>query len=176
MILCPYCGAKNIEGVDLCEACEHSLSDSHLPRPVSELERSIYKDRIRLLWPRMPVSVAPTTPVAEVLKILVINTIGCVMITADEKIVGIFTERDALLKLNMQAGELGARPISEFMTPNPQILSVDDKIAFAVQRMDLGGYRHVPLVDKHGQLVGIISVRDILQYFMQKVATLTNQS
>lgn len=176
MLLCPYCGAKNIEGVDLCGECEHSLCDSHLPKPASELERSIYKDRIRLLWPRKPVAVAPSTPVAEVLKILVVNTIGCVMITEGEKVVGIFTERDALLKLNTQAGELGGRPIAEFMTPHPQMLSVDDKIAFAVQRMDLGGYRHVPLVDGEGQLVGVISVRDILQYFMQKVASLTQRS
>jgi CBS domain-containing protein len=125
-----------------------------------------------MLWPRKPVVVAPNTPVGEVLKILVNNTIGCVMVVEGEKILGIFTERDALLKLNTQAGELAGRPISEFMTANPQILSVDDKIVFAVQRMDLGGFRHVPLVDEKGQLVGVVSVRDILQYFMQKVAML----
>ena len=42
------------------------------------------------------------------------------------------------------------------------------------RRMDLGGYRHVPLVDEKGALVGIISVRDILQYFMQKVSSLAS--
>lgn len=149
--------------------------DLGLPKPASGLERSLYKDRIRSLWPRAPVTVPPHTPVSEVLKILVNNTTGCAMVVEEGKIVGIFTERDALLKLNTQAAEMGARPISEFMTPNPQILSVDDKIAFAVQRMDLGGFRHVPLVDEHGQLTGVISVRDILQYVMQKISTLAGK-
>ncbi|HTN76413.1 MAG TPA: CBS domain-containing protein [Pirellulaceae bacterium] len=173
MILCPVCGASNMEGLDHCEQCENSLSDLHLPPPGSELERSLYTDRIRLLWPRKPVAVAPQTPVAEVLKILVTNTIGCVMIVEEHRIIGIFTERDALLKLNVQACEFGERPISDFMTANPQMLGVNDKIAFAVQRMDLGGYRHVPIVDEQQQLVGVISVRDILQYLMQKIATLS---
>jgi CBS domain-containing protein len=172
MILCPFCDAKNIEGVDVCDKCGQSLTDLNIPRPASEIERSLYKDRIRMLWPRKPVLVAPTTPVGEVLKILVNNIIGCVMVTEGDKVVGIFTERDAILKLNTQAGEFANRPISEFMTPNPQKLSMDDKIVFAVQRMDLGGYRHVPLVDNDGNLVGVVSVRDILQYFMQKITTL----
>lgn len=176
MSLCPFCGAKNIEGDDHCDSCGQSLMTLSAPTAASDLERSLYKDRIRMLWPRKPFAVAPTTPVAEVLKVLVSNTVGCVMVTEGDKVVGIFTERDALLKLNTQAGEFGARPISEFMTANPQMLSVDDKIVFAVQRMDLGGYRHVPLVDNQGALVGVISVRDILQYLMQKVATLNSQS
>lgn len=173
MTICPFCGHKNIEGVDVCDECGQSLTGlSTAVVSASELERSLYKDRLRMLWPRKPVCVPPSTPVAEVLKLLVNNSIGCIMIVDGEKIAGIFTERDALLKLNTEAAELGARPISDFMTPNPQMLSVNDKIVYAVQRMDLGGYRHVPLVDDNGQLVGVVSVRDILQYFMQKISTL----
>jgi CBS domain-containing protein len=170
MIDCPYCDAQNIEGADVCEQCGQSLTDLNIPKSASPLERSLYKDRLRMMWPRKPVAVPPTTPVGEVLKILVNNTIGCVTITDGDKVVGIFTERDALLKINTQAAEFSARPISEFMTANPQVLSVDDKIVYAVQRMDLGGFRHVPLVDEKGQLVGVVSVRDILQYLMQKIA------
>jgi predicted transcriptional regulator len=176
MPICPFCGAKYIEGVDECDECGQSLSDMSTPRSASGIERGLYKDRIRLLWPRKPVVVPPSTTVGEVLKLLVNNTIGCVMVVENEKVVGIFTERDALLKLNVEACNYGSRPISEFMTANPQTLSPDDKIVFAVQRMDLGGYRHVPLVDDTGALTGIISVRDILQYFMQKVSALSAPS
>lgn len=168
---CPSCGADFIAGADLCDECGQSLVHAAAPA-ASALERSLYRDRIRLLWPRKPVSVAPNTPVGEVLKLLVNNSIGCVMITENDKVVGIFTERDALLKLNVNAGQYGARPIAEFMTPNPQMLKVDDKLVFAVQRMDQGGYCHVPLVDEHGTLIGVLSVRDILQYFMQKISSL----
>ena len=55
------------------------------------------------------------------------------------------------------------------MTPNPQTLVADAKIAFAVHRMDLGGYRHLPIVDERGELVGIISARDILRHLTENM-------
>lgn len=170
MSLCPYCGVSNIEGVDACGECGQSLTDFTAPPSASPLERSLYKDRIRMLWPRKPLSVAPDAPVGEVLKLLVNNTIGCAVVVEDAKVVGIFTERDAILKIGARAPQLASAPVRDFMTPHPQTLSADDKIVFALQRMDLGGFRHVPLVDGAGTLVGIISVRDILQYFMQKIS------
>ena len=42
---------------------------------------------------------------------------------------------------------MSAAPISELMTPNPEALDLDDKIAFALHKMDVGHYRHVPLLD-----------------------------
>jgi CBS domain-containing protein len=75
------------------------------------------------------------------------------------------------LKLNTAAVELSGRPVSEFMTPKPQTLDTDARLAFAVQRMDMGAYRHLPIVDSHGELVGIISARDILRHLMESLAT-----
>ena len=77
---------------------------------------------------------------------------------------------DALRKINTQARDLAARPVREFMTPNPQTLVADAKIAFAVQRMDLGGFRHLPIVDQRGDLIGVISARDILRYLTERIA------
>ena len=92
------------------------------------------------------------------------------MVVENRKLVGIFTERDALLKLGTEAAALGDRPVSEFMTAHPQTLRLDAKIAFAVQRMDLGGFRHVPVVSKTNEPLGVISVRDILDYLTEKMA------
>ena len=164
MILCPYCSCENIEGVDVCEECGQPLSDTHLAPPGTAVERSMLRDRIGVLVPKRPITVAPTTAVGEVLKLMVKNRIGCVVVAEGDRPVGIFSERDALRKLNARAGELGAHPVSEFMTPNPQTLVADAKIAFAVQRMDLGGYRHLPVVGQQGELVGIISARDIIRH------------
>jgi len=55
------------------------------------------------------------------------------------------------------------------MTPDPQTLPCDAKVAFAVQRMDVGGYRHVPLVAPHGVVSEIVSVRDILKYLTDRM-------
>ena len=60
-------------------------------------------------------------------------------------------------------------PIAEIMTPSPVTLDARDSIAYALHAMDLGGYRHMPIVDEEGRPIGIISVRDILGFLMQQL-------
>jgi CBS domain-containing protein len=169
MIICPYCSAENIPGVDQCESCGQSLSDVHLEAPSSEIEQSLLNDHIRILNPKTPFAVTPDTAIGSVLKQMVEKGIGCVMVADGQIPVGIFSERDALLKLNTEAAELAEHPVSEFMTANPEMLEDSAKIAFAVQRMDLGGYRHVPIVSEDGTMKGVISVRDILRYLTERM-------
>jgi len=108
--------------------------------------------------------------VREVLRLLVDNKVGCVVVSEQGKIAGIFSERDALLKLGEKAAELGERPVSEFMTSNVESLPPSAKIAFAVHRMEQGGFRHVPVINEQGEPAGIFSVRDILNYLTRKLA------
>jgi CBS domain-containing protein len=164
MILCRHCRASNIDGAEDCENCGQPLADAHLPPPPTEAARSLLGDRVETLKPKSAIAVAPAMPVGKVLRLMVERKIGCVLVAEGAKPVGIFSERDALRKINVQAAEFAGRPVSEFMTPNPQTLMADAKIAFAVQRMDLGGFRHLPIVDQHGDLIGVISARDILRY------------
>jgi CBS domain-containing protein len=171
MIVCPYCGSQNIKGEDECAECRQPLDDHHLAPPKSEVEHSLLRDRISALVPKTPITVAPKTPVGDVLRMMVEHRIGCVVVAEGNRAVGIFSERDALRKININAPKLAARPVSEFMTPNPQTLVADAKIAFAVQRMDLGGYRHLPIVGERGELVGIISARDILRHLTDNMAS-----
>jgi CBS domain-containing protein len=103
-------------------------------------------------------------PVGDVLRLMVERKVGCVVVADGAKPLGIFSERDALRKISDRAAQLADKPVSEFMTSNPQTLMADAKIAFAVQRMDLGGFRHLPVVDRAGELIGVISARDILRY------------
>jgi len=79
------------------------------------------------------------------------------------RLVGILTERDLLLK--MENADLDA-PVSRLMTPDPETLELDDPIVWALNRMSVGGYRHVPLVDRDGRPVGILSVKDIVHYIV----------
>ena len=126
------------------------------------------RDRLNVLRPNRPVTeVAPDTTVGDVLKLLADQSIGCVLVTQDQQLVGIFSERDALIKLNTRASELVDRPVSEFMTTNPQSLDSVHKIAFAVHRMSIGGFRHVPITDDKHRPLSIISVRDVLRYLTE---------
>ena len=171
MVICAYCDHENINGVDVCENCQQPLVDEHLTTPATAVERSLLADRIGLLQSQTPITVAPEAPIAEVLRLLVANRIGCVFVVQDGKIVGLFSERDAVLRVGVEVSTLGDRPVSEFMTPRPQCLKPDAKIVFAVQRMDQGGFRHVPIVNEDGQPTGVISIRDILRYLTDKMAS-----
>ncbi len=171
MIDCPFCGAENIPGIDDCEECGQPLSHINTGTHANNVERALIKDRVAALTPKQPCTVGPDATVGEVLHEMATNRIGCVMIVDGGQPVGIFSERDALLKLNTEAASLGDRPIAEFMTANPETLQDNAKIAFAVQRMDLGGYRHLPIVSGDNQLQGIISVRAILNYLTDRMTT-----
>jgi CBS domain-containing protein len=175
MIVCPYCDAENIEGADECEACNESLSEMSVRVPASSVEADLLRDRIERLWPKSPSTVPPTMPVGQVLKKMVDQTIGCVMIVDGGKLIGIFSERDALMKLNTDAPRLIDRPISQFMTPDPVTLEANDKIAFALHKMNVGGYRHIPILFS-GKLVGVISIRDILRYLTERIAAAGRRS
>lgn len=172
MMLCPFCGHENIEGVDECEHCRCSLADVEMLVPASEIERDLLRDRVVSLTTRPPVTVPSTTPVREVLELFVRHSMGCVVIVDAGKLTGIFSERDALLKLGTAAARLGDHPVSEFMTTNPKTLHADAKIAFAVRHMDQGGFRHLPIVNDADEPVGVASVRDILRYVAARMGVI----
>jgi CBS domain-containing protein len=168
-VLCPYCEAENIEGADECEACGEALSDLSVRVPSNSIEADLLRDRIERLWPKTPAAVSPDTPVADVLAKMVDAKIGCVMVVDKGKLLGIFSERDALMKLNTDAPKFMQRPISQFMTPDPVTLETSDKIAYALHKMNVGGYRHIPILFE-GKLAGVISIRDILRYLTERIA------
>jgi CBS domain-containing protein len=73
------------------------------------------------------------------------------------------------MKINTDAAKVFNRPISQFMTAEPATLEAEDKIAYALHKMNLGGYRHIPILFQ-GKLVGVISIRDILRYLTERIA------
>ncbi|MCG8448145.1 MAG: CBS domain-containing protein [Pirellulales bacterium] len=168
MIDCPYCGSENLEGADTCDECQLSLTDLSLPRPATLVERGLWKDRIATLAPKKPFAVSPDTPIREVLDQMVNESFGCVMIVENDSLLGIFSEHDALMKLNTDIAHFAERPISSVMTPNPITLELHDRIAFALHKMHVGGYRHLPILEQ-GKLVGVISIRDILNYLTSRI-------
>lgn len=168
MVICPYCGADEIDGADLCQQCQQPLDDLTDPQPSTELERFLVRDKVYMLEPRSPVTVHAETPVADVLRTLADRRLGCVLVMEGDDLIGIFSERDALLRLNTDYATHSQRPIREFMTPSPETVETDASIVFALHKMDVGGYRHLP-VTADGRLVGLISIRDIFRYITDRL-------
>jgi len=109
------------------------------------LDQRMIREPIRSLAPRPPVCVAPTDTVIDAIRMMREHRIGCVLVIERERLLGIVTERD-------------------FMTPDPEVLSPDDPIVYALNKMSVGGFRHVPLVGEAGQPLGVVSVKDIVDY------------
>jgi len=170
-IICPDCGAENIQGVDVCAECEQSLSDMDLEAPTTStlVEKSLLTDQVSVLDSKPVISVGRDMPVGDALRLMIDRNQGCLVVVDEGRPVGIFSERDALMKLNEDMPVLADRPVSDFMTPDPQTIEAGAKIVFALHRMDVGGYRHIPIVDRSGRLVGMLSVRDILKYLAAKM-------
>lgn len=159
---CPLCGLENIAGADECAACGQSLEICP-PESRTPVEEGLQAMAVAALEPVPPVCLDPTTPVFEAIQLMAERNIGSVLITQAGALLGIFSERDALLKVAARLAELDQRPVREFMTPAPDTLTPEDPIVFALNRMVVGDYRHLPIC--HGKrTVGIISARDVLRY------------
>ena len=89
---------------------------------------------------------------------------GCVLVTREGKLSGIFTERDVLMKVVGTDIDLARTPIRPYMTRDPVRLPQDAIVAYALNKMCLEGFRHVPLTDAEGYPVGVVSMRDIIEY------------
>ncbi len=130
-------------------------------RALRTLDQRVLREPIRHLDPRPPLTLRPSATVRDAIEVMREYRVGYVLIVEEERLTGIVTERDLLLKL--EASALTA-PVRTLMTPEPEVLGMEDPIAYALNKMSVGGFRHVPLVDEAGRPVGIVSVRDIVDY------------
>jgi len=127
------------------------------------LDQRMICEPIRYLNPRDPLALPPTASVRDAVRMMREHRVGCVLVVEADRLVGIITERDLLLKLETAEPE---RPLRELMTPEPEALALDDPIVYALNKMSVGGFRHVPLVDSDRRPVGVVSVKDIVDYIV----------
>src|SRR6266850_793147 len=76
------------------------------------------------------------------------------------------TERDLLSKVALRPIDWSKERVGDYMTPEPETLRLDDHVAWALKLMHVGGYRHVPLTDAEGRPVGVVSIRDIVEFII----------
>ncbi len=105
-----------------------------------------------------------TVSVRQAIEVMQRERIGCVLVIDQERLVGVFSERDALMKVAAQNVDIDRVPVAELMTANPECLAADVELVYALNLMSVGGYRHVPLINDKGQPRGVVSMRDIVDY------------
>ncbi len=133
------------------------------PSVEPRLYEHLIREPIEESEPRRAVCVRPETSVADVIALMKQHRTGCVLVERDQRLAGIFTERDVLFRVLGTRQDPAALPVSAVMTPDPEALTMQDELAWVLNLMAVGGFRHVPIVDERHRPVGIISVNHIVE-------------
>lgn len=143
-----------IERGDNTQALLDRIQRAGLETPVSELMATT------------PVCVEADATVVAAVQAMNEHHTGCVVVQKEGKLVGIFTERDVLRKVIFRDKERTLKVYS-VMTRNPTTLPPTATVAYALNKMSVDGYRHIPIVDDAGRAIGVLSIKDIVQMLVE---------
>jgi CBS domain-containing protein len=132
------------------------------------LEAALLSDKVTLLAPSAPIHLAATATVAEALdQMIAKRRTAVVVVDGAGRLIGILNERDGLTRVVAPGRDLGTTTVGEVMTSHAEALAPDDRICHAVNRMNVGGYRTVPLVDAQRRPVGIVTTNDVTRWLAE---------
>ena len=133
-------------------------------RPIQQLVKNIKIGQI--VNPRL-IQAPPEIAVRTAVEIMQNNKSGYIVIADHQrKVVGIFTETDVLQKV-FGKKDVWDKPVAQYMTQNPKVLSVRDTVGQAIELMGKNHFYHIPLVDEKGALVNVISVRTLIRFLAE---------
>ena len=139
-------------------------------RGIQLIPPNILSESIGSIGLKDPLTIAPTATLQNCLDTMQKHRVGSLLITDEnDKLVGIFTERDFLLKVIGKISDLSSRSVGEFMTKDPVRERPEASLAFALSVMSHGGFRHVPIVDQDDVPIGMISVKDVVDYLVERM-------
>jgi CBS domain-containing protein len=93
---------------------------------------------------------------------------GAVLVEDGGALVGIFTERDLLNRVDYSDALWSHVVVRDVMTPHPMVIRPDDSLSEALRLLIQGHRRHLPIVDDRGHVLGLISIRDILTHIAER--------
>ncbi len=140
------------------------------------LQQALFDDPLAKIPRRRHATVGLDATVATAVATMNKAKVGCVLIVHEDRLAGIFTERDALTKVLGPGLDPATTPISDVMTSDPTVIPDSASIAFTLHHMSIEGYRHLPLVDNNERPTGVVAMRDIIMWMVELFpASLLNQ-
>ena len=124
---------------------------------VDHVDRSIRM----LIEGKESITCPETITVSEAARVMKRKKIGAIMVVEGDRLIGIFTERDALFRVLAEDRDLHNTRVADVMTRNPQAIHPDKHFADALQLMHDGRFRHVPVVE-NGRAIGMVSASDAM--------------
>ena len=162
---CPSCGFDNLSGEDTCDNCGADLAGRDVPEPATQYRGPLLGEHLDELMHELhlgePDVVDVSADADQAVQVMHEHGSDCVLVVEGGRLVGIFTDRDAVLKV--AGSPAGPRPIADLMTRDPVVLRHDDTIAVAINKMAVGGFRHIPIVED-GVPTGVVTARDVFRH------------
>lgn len=122
-----------------------------------------------LMRPEKAIELPPDTTVLNAAKMMAARQVGAVMIVEQDRLVGIFTERDALCRVLAKGLDPIKTCLAEVMTINPRTVSPEKTYGHALVMMQENGFRHAPVIE-NGKPIGIISARNAMDPELEEFA------
>jgi CBS domain-containing protein len=149
---------------------DETYFETQRARQSTGFDARLLREPLTVLPTQRPLTLGLDSSVTEAMRAMQREHRGCVLVTDDgspeSKLTGIFTERDVLFRIVDRGRNPASLPLGEVMTPDPETLSVHATIAFVLNKMAVGGFRHVPVVDDEHRPYGVISVRDVVTFLV----------
>jgi CBS domain-containing protein len=136
-----------------------------------EVGRQFLETRIRDLKPQAAVTIPEDASVARAIEIMRRRKLGAVLVVSKKRprrLVGLFSERD-LLNRALPLKGYGRLKVAKLMTRDPEALRPQDSCAYALNKMSVGRFRHIPLVDANHVPVGMLSIRDVIDFLVELI-------
>ncbi|MDO5613558.1 MAG: CBS domain-containing protein [Paracoccus sp. (in: a-proteobacteria)] len=116
-------------------------------------------------------TIKPDATVADAARLLAEHRIGAVVVSADGQTpAGILSERDIVRQIGKNGPGVLDQPVSGIMTASVQTCTVAENALTVLQRMTQGRFRHMPVVDDNGHMLGVVSIGDAVSGRLQELA------
>lgn len=118
------------------------------------------------------ISLRGTDTVQDAVAAMIDRSVGCVLVTEDNKLLGLFSERDLVTRVVAKGLDPSHVALAEVMTKEPEALTRDSRIVFALNKMTVGGFRHIPIINSEGRPEAVVSMRDVVEHVVSYYADL----
>ena len=127
-----------------------------------------------VMEPKQALSLSPETTVSKAAEKMARKKIGAVMVVEQERLIGIFTERDALFRVIARGLDARTTPLAEVMTAEPRTVGPGTSYGYALVMMQENGFRHTPVVE-NGKPIGIVTSRNAMDPELEEFVSEANR-
>lgn len=135
----------------------------------------MFDKRVRdVMQRRKLLKAGPEILVDKAAKLMAARNVGAILVVDDDRLVGIFTERDLLVRVVARGLDAHATQLAEVMTREPQAVDPDKPFGYALLLMHEKGFRHLPVVE-NGKPIGVVSSRSAMDPELEEFTVEVNR-